>query len=88
MSELINELLIWEMKDKFYKLNTTAGETTLNMAEVSAYSVVEIQEGMLKKNTYEVEVHLRSGTIFTTKMTEAEMTVWEDVFFPKSVVKE
>lgn len=76
------------MKDKFYKLTTTAGQTTLNMAEVSAYSVIEIQEGMLKKNTYEVEIHLRSGTIFTTKMTESEMTVWEDVFFPKSVVKE
>ena len=39
------------MKERFYKLTTTAGETTLNMAEVSAYSVVEIQEGMLKKNT-------------------------------------
>ena len=76
------------MKDKFYKLATTAGNTTLNMAEVSAYSVVEVPEGMLKKNTYEVEVHLRSGTIFTTRMTEAELTVWEDVFFPKSVVNE
>jgi len=76
------------MKDKFYKLTTTAGKTTLNMAEVSAYSVVEVPQGMLKKNTYEVEVHLRSGTIFTTRMTEAELTVWEDVFFPKSVVKE
>ena len=76
------------MKNKFYKLTTTAGQTTLNMAEVSAYSVVEIEEGMLKKNTYEVEIHIRSGTIFTTKMTEAELTVWEDVFFPKSVVNE
>ena len=76
------------MKDRFYKLTTTAGQTTLNMAEVSAYSVVEVEEGMLKKNTYEVEIHIRSGTIFTTKMTEAELTVWEDVFFPKSVVNE
>jgi len=76
------------MKERFYKLQTDTGMTTLNMAEVSAYSVVEIQEGMLKKNTYEVEIHLRSGTIFTTKMTESEMTVWEDVFFPKSVVNE
>ena len=76
------------MKERFYKLQTDTGMTTLNMAEVSAYSVVEIQEGMLKKNTYEVEIHLRSGTIFTTKMSESEMTVWEDVFFPKSVVKE
>ena len=81
------------MKEKFYKITTTyvdgeVAQTTLNMAEVSAYSVVEIQEGMLKKNTYEVEIHLRSGTTLTTKMTEAQMTVWEDVFFPKSVVKE
>lgn len=76
------------MKERFYKLNTESGMTTLNMAEVSAYSVVEVEEGMLKKNTYQVEIHLRSGTIFTTKMTESEMTVWEDVFFPKSVVKE
>ena len=76
------------MKDRFYKLTTTAGQTTLNMAEVSAYSVEEVEEGMLKKNTYVVEIHIRSGTIFTTKMTEAELTVWEDVFFPKSVVKE
>ena len=76
------------MKERFYKLNTESGLTTLNMAEVSAYSVVEVEGGMLKKNTYDVEIHLRSGTIFTTKMTESEMTVWEDVFFPKSVVKE
>jgi len=76
------------MRERFYKLNTESGMTTLNMAEVSAYSVVEVEEGMLKKNTYDVEIHLRSGTIFTTKMTESEMTVWEDVFFPKSVVKE
>ena len=76
------------MKERFYKLQTDTGMTTLNMAEVSAYSVVEVEEGMLKKNTYQVEIHLRSGTIFTTKMTESEMTVWEDVFFPKSVVKE
>ena len=76
------------MKERFYKLQTDTGMTTLNMAEVSAYSVVEVEEGMLKKNTYDVEIHIRSGTIFTTKMTEAELTVWEDVFFPKSVVKE
>ena len=76
------------MKERFYKLQTDTGMTTLNMAEVSAYSVVEVQEGMLKKNTYEVEIHLRSGTIFTTKMTEAEMSVWEDVFLPMSVVNE
>lgn len=76
------------MKERFYKLNTESGMTTLNMAEVSAYSVVEVEEGMLKKNTFNVEIHLRSGTIFTTKMSESEMTVWEDVFFPKSVVKE
>ncbi len=76
------------MKERFYKLNTESGMTTLNMAEVSAYSVVEVEEGMLKKNTFDVEIHLRSGTIFTTKMSESEMTVWEDVFFPKSVVKE
>ena len=76
------------MKERFYKLQTDTGMTTLNMAEVSAYSVVEVEEGMLKKNTYQVEIHLRSGTIFTTKMTESEMTVWEDVFFPKSVVNE
>jgi|TARA_R100000152_G_C6781425_1_gene215883 hypothetical protein len=77
-----------EMNDKFYKLQTESGMTTLNMAEVSAYSVVEIQEGMLKKNTYDVEIHLRSGTIFTTKMTESELTIWEDVFFPKSVISD
>ena len=43
---------------------------------------------MLKKSVYDVEIHLKSGTIFTTIMTEAEMIVWEDVFFPKSVVNE
>ena len=62
--------------------------TTLNRADVSAQSVVEVEEGKFKKNTFDVELHLRSWTIFTTKMSESEMTVWEDVFFPKSVVKE
>ena len=76
------------MKDKYYKLTTESGMTTLNMADVSAYSVVETPQGMLKRSVYDVEIHLKSGTIFTTIMTEAEMVVWEDVFFPKSVVKE
>ena len=76
------------MKDRFYKVEASAGKTTLNMAEVSAYSVNEVEQGMLKKNTYKVEIHLKSGTIFTTHMSEAELTVWEDVFFPKAVVKD
>ena len=75
------------MKERFYKLDTESGQTTLNMAEVSAYTVRVVEQGMLKKNTFTVEVHLKSGTIFTTHMSEAQLTVWEDVFFPKSVVK-
>ncbi len=76
------------MKETFVKLTTESGQTTLNMARVSAYTVVEIEEGILKKNTYTVEIHLKSGTIFTTHMTDTQLTVWEDVFFPKAVVKE
>ena len=76
------------MKDRFFKLDTESGMTTLNMADVSAYSVVLASQGILKSNIYDVEIHMKSGTIFTTIMTESEMVVWEDVFFPKSVVKE
>lgn len=77
------------MKDRFFKLDTESGMTTLNMADVSAYSVVLTSQGVIvKSNIYDVEIHMKSGTIFTTIMTESEMVVWEDVFFPKSVVKE
>ena len=41
------------MKDKYYKLTTESGLTTLNMADVSAYSVVETPQGMLKKSVYD-----------------------------------
>lgn len=77
------------MKDRFFKLDTESGMTTLNMADVSAYSVVLTSQGVIvKSNIYDVEIHMKSGTIFTTTMTESEMVVWEDVFFPNSVVKE
>ena len=76
------------MRDRFFKLDTESGMTTLNMADVSAYSVVLTSQGILKSKIYDVEIHMKSGTIFTTIMTESEMVVWEDVFFPNSVVKE
>ena len=76
------------MKERFYKLDTDSGKTTLNMAQVSAYTVKVIEKGILKKNTFAVEIHLKSGTIFVTHMDEAQLTIWEDVFFPKAVVKE
>ena len=76
------------MKDRFFKLDTESGTTTLNMADVSAYSVVLASQGILKSNIYDVEIHMKSGPIFTATMTESEMVVWEDVFFPNSVVKE
>jgi hypothetical protein len=68
---------------KYYKLNTGAlmGLTTIKIDDVSAYTISVQKEGMLRADTYNIEIHMNSGTIFTTNMDEAKLLQWEELFF-------
>ena len=75
---------------KYYRLKT--GElgrmTTLKIEDVSAYSVETISGGLIRAQMYNVEIHMNSGTIFTSMMYAADMIVWEQLFFPKRVLND
>jgi len=60
-------------------LVTNSGDTTLKVDDISGYCVNEEAQGMLKKNTYHTDIHMISGTIFTSHMTEAQLHAFEDV---------
>jgi len=65
-----------------YWLPTKAGNTTLKLDDVSALCVNEIQRGMLKKNTFKVDIHMISGTIFTAEFEEADLLTFQEAVFP------
>ena len=71
-----------EIKMKYYKLRTgtNKGMATLKLDDVSVYTVVVRSMGVLRANTYDIEIHMRSGTIFTANMDEAGMIQWESFF--------
>lgn len=67
-------------------LATNSGITTLKVDDISGYCVNEEAQGMLKKNTYVTDIHMISGTIFTSRMTQAQLDVFEDIMHDKSSV--
>ena len=46
------------------------------------------RQGMLKKNTYTTDIHMISGTIFTSNMSEAQLHAFEDVMHERRKAKE
>tara|TARA_R110002020_G_scaffold23960_4_gene79286 strand:- start:3781 stop:4020 length:240 start_codon:yes stop_codon:yes gene_type:complete len=75
---------------KYYKLNTGAlmGLTTLKIEDVSAYTVETVKGGLIRADIYKMEIHMNSGTIFTTTMEASEKMLWEQLFFPRRVLND
>jgi hypothetical protein len=64
---------------RLINLTTNSGITTIRVEDISAYCVNEEAQGMLKKNIYVADVHMISGTIFTSRMSEAQLITFEDM---------
>jgi|13_taG_2_1085334.scaffolds.fasta_scaffold02630_3 hypothetical protein len=64
------------------KLPTKSGLTTLKVSDISALCVNEVQRGMLKKNTFDVDIHMVSGSIFTATFEEADLLTFQEAVFP------
>ena len=73
---------------KLVSLITNSGETTIKVDDISAYCINEEAQGMLKKNTYVTDIHMISGTIFTSRMTEAQLHAFVDVVQERRKVEE
>jgi len=73
---------------RLISLVTNSGVTTLKVDDISGYCINEEAQGMLKKNTYVTDIHMISGTIFTSKMTEAQLHAFEDVMHERRKAKE
>lgn len=57
------------------KIKTTTGETTIDTDKISAISQTTEKGGFLKTPTLMLDIHMDSGTIFETMVTDAEMAI-------------
>ncbi len=59
------------------KMNTSKGTTTLNLKYVSAYTVNKVKTGVLSAERYLIDLHMNSGTIFSSELSEADFIIFE-----------
>ena len=59
------------------KMNTSKGTTTLNLKYVSAYTVNKVKTGILSAERYMIDLHMNSGTIFSSELSEADFIIFE-----------
>jgi len=59
------------------KMKTSKGTTTLNLKYVSAYTVNKVKTGVLSAERYLIDLHMNSGTIFSSELSEADFIVFE-----------
>ena len=69
---------------KYFRLRTgmNGNETSIRIEDVSAYSIERISGGMIRTPQFNVEIQMTSGTIFTSTMSEALLSKWENLFHP------
>ena len=58
-------------------MKTSKGTTTLNLKYVSAYTVNKVKTGVLSSERYVIDLHMNSGTIFSSEVSEADFIVFE-----------
>tara|TARA_R100000084_G_scaffold86628_1_gene41218 strand:- start:407 stop:640 length:234 start_codon:yes stop_codon:yes gene_type:complete len=71
---------------KYFRLTTgmNGSKTSIRIEDVSAYSIERISGGMIRTPQFNVEIHMTSGTIFTSTMSEVILSKWEDLFHPSN----
>ena len=58
-------------------MKTSKGTTTLNLKYVSAYTVNKVKTGVLSSERYLIDLHMNSGTIFSSEVSESDFIVFE-----------
>ena len=58
-------------------MKTSKGTTTLNLKYVSAYSVNKVKTSVISADRYLNDLHMNSGTIFSSEVSEADFIVFE-----------
>tara|TARA_R110000823_G_scaffold298244_2_gene418563 strand:+ start:3025 stop:3234 length:210 start_codon:yes stop_codon:yes gene_type:complete len=58
-------------------MKTSKGTTTLNLKYVSAYTVSKVKGSRLASTRYVIDLHMNSGTIFSSEVSEADYIVFE-----------
>ena len=71
---------------KYFRLTTgmNGNKTSIRIEDVSAYSIEQISGGLIRAPQFNVEIHMTSGTIFTSTMTEIGLSKWENLFHPSN----
>ena len=58
-------------------MKTTKGMTTINLRYVSAYTVNQLKNTYLSSTRYLIDLHMSSGTIFSSEVSAADYIVFE-----------
>ena len=61
-------------------INTKTGVSTIRLSSIIGYCVNEEVQGVLKKNTYSIDIHTQGGTIFTANMAEGQLLAFKDSY--------
>ena len=64
-------------------LKTTKGNTTINLRYVSAYTVNQLKNTYLASTRYLIDLHMNSGTIFSSEVSAADYLIFKNKWSEK-----
>lgn len=64
-------------------MKTTRGMTTINLRYVSAYTVNKVKGSRLASTRYIIDLHMNSGTIFSSEVSEADYLIFKNKWSEK-----
>tara|TARA_R110000751_G_scaffold110082_7_gene207519 strand:- start:1064 stop:1276 length:213 start_codon:yes stop_codon:yes gene_type:complete len=64
-------------------MKTSKGMTTINLRYVSAYTVNKVKNSMLSSDRYMIDLHMNSGTIFSSEVSEADYLIFKNKWSEK-----
>ncbi len=73
-------MVIMKMERKKIKIETKSGMTTIDVSECVAFTVAKTPTSMLKKAMYSIDIHMRSGTIFTSEIDEQTLILFSGIW--------
>tara|TARA_R110002050_G_scaffold137104_1_gene260513 strand:+ start:4514 stop:4723 length:210 start_codon:yes stop_codon:yes gene_type:complete len=64
-------------------MKTTKGMTTINLRYVSAYTVNQVKNTYLSSTRYLIDLHMTSGTIFSSEVSAADYLIFKNKWSEK-----
>ena len=69
-----------KMKRKKIKIETKTGITTIDVNQCAAFTIAKQPSSILKKTIYAIDIHMKSGTIFSSEIDEQTLIVFSSMW--------